>query len=198
MLIEKNDHGWICGLILLGMLSVLTGCANTPTTSTPVAPTHQQATGTRIGDAITSPLNDFNLIRTEIPEALVNARKAPYAKAKDVDCDWLKKEISSLDLVLGPDIDAVQVDGNGNVIERGTEELGNAAINAMKGFAEGVVPFRAWIRRLTGADKHAKDLVSAGVAGVVRRAYLKGVANTMACPIETSKLALPNLPTKND
>jgi hypothetical protein len=142
----------------------------------------------RIGSAITSPLSDFNLMRTEIPTILINARKTPYKFPVDAGCIWFATEIQGLDFVLGPDLDDVKVDADGNVVER---ELGNATVNALKSFTEGFVPFRAWIRRLTGADSHAREVAAAGMAGIVRRSYLKGVAHARACRLEPVPGAIP-------
>jgi len=135
----------------------------------------------RLGSAITSPLSDFNLMRTEIPAVLISARKAPYAFPADAGCIWFTTEIQGLNFVLGPDLDDVKLDADGNVVER---ELGNATVNALKSFTEGFVPFRAWVRRLTGADSHAREVAAAGMAGIVRRSYLKGVAHARACRLE--------------
>lgn len=142
----------------------------------------------RIGSAITSPLSDFNLMRTEIPAVLLSARKAPYAFPADAGCIWFTTEIQGLDFVLGPDLDAIKLDADGNVVER---ELGNATVNALKSFTEGFVPFRAWIRRLTGADSHAREVAAAGMAGIVRRSYLKGVAHARACRLEPVPGSVP-------
>lgn len=142
----------------------------------------------RIGSALTSPLSDFNLVRTEIPEILLFAKKAPYALPKEADCTWLAAEVLALNSNLGPDVDAVKLDEQGNVMDKGSEELGNATVNALRSFTEGFVPFRSWIRRLTGADSHAKEVASAGIAGVIRRGFLKGVMAAKSCGIED----LPN------
>ncbi|WP_395010154.1 hypothetical protein [Undibacterium sp.] len=132
----------------------------------------------RVGSAITSPLSDLNIVRSEIPEILINARKAPYLIASGADCAWYEGEIDSLNAVLGPDVDAVKIDADGNIVER---ELGNATINALKSFTEGFVPFRSWVRRLTGADSHAREVAAAGMAGIVRRSYIKGVMSAKSC-----------------
>jgi hypothetical protein len=142
----------------------------------------------RVGSAITSPLSDFNLMRTEIPAVLISARKAPYVFPADAGCIWFTTEIQGLNFVLGPDLDAVKLDADGNVVER---ELGNATVNALKSFTEGFVPFRAWVRRLTGADSHAREVAAAGMAGIVRRSYLKGVAHARACRLEPVPGSVP-------
>ena len=135
----------------------------------------------RVGSAITSPLGDLNLVRAEIPAILINARKAPYAVPDDAGCVWFTTEIQGLDQILGPDIDAAKVDAKGNIIEK---ELGNATVNALKSFTEGFVPFRSLVRRITGADSHSREVAAAGMAGIVRRSYLKGVASAKACRID--------------
>lgn len=135
----------------------------------------------RVGSAITSPLGDLNLVRADIPAVLINARKAPYTVPDDAGCVWFTTEIQSLDQILGPDLDAVKVDAKGNIVEK---ELGNATVNALKSFTEGFVPFRSLVRRITGADSHSREVAAAGMAGIVRRSYLKGVASAKACRID--------------
>ncbi|MFA9273956.1 MAG: hypothetical protein ACEQSE_03695 [Candidatus Aquirickettsiella gammari] len=140
----------------------------------------------RVGSAMTSPLSDLNIVRTDIPEVLINARKAPYLIVPGADCSWYERELQNLNEVLGPDVDAAQVDEHGNIVER---ELGNATISALRSFTEGFVPFRSWVRRLTGADSHAREVAAASIAGIVRRSYLKGVVSGKSC---TSSAADPN------
>jgi hypothetical protein len=156
---------------------VAPGAIAKPTTKAPAS------FDARVGSAVTSPLGDLNIVRTEIPAILIEAKKAPYGLPKAIDCNWLAGEIQMLDQVLGPDVDMVRLDAEGNIIERGGEQLENAAVGALQSFAEGFVPFRSWVRRLTGADRHAKDVAAAGIAGIVRRAFLKGVASTKACEL---------------
>ncbi|MBR7798521.1 hypothetical protein KDM90_00670 [Undibacterium sp. FT137W] len=163
------------------MIVALSACSSTAKkevqSDTPQA---SQNFDSKVGAAITSPLSDLNLVKADIPLVLINARKAPYMVVPGADCAWFDKEISSLNAVLGPDLDAAKVDENGNIVER---ELGNATVNALRSFTEGFVPFRSWVRRLTGADNHAKEVAAAGMAGIVRRSFLKGVANARACHV---------------
>lgn len=141
-----------------------------------------QTFDSKVGAAIASPLSDLNLVKADIPEILLQAKLSPYALPGEGSCQDLQKEIEALTRVLGPDVDHVKRDAQGNLIEQGSNELGNAAVNALKSFTEGVIPFRAWIRRLTGADKTARELAAAGIAGVVRRSYLKGYWSAKSCP----------------
>ena len=66
----------------------------------------------------------------------------------------------------------------------------------MRRTVEGFVPFRSWLRKLSGAEKHSKQVAAAITAGAIRRAYLKGRGDAMACtrtvtPAEASKGAAP-------
>jgi hypothetical protein len=149
----------IC-LVILALL--LTACAATD--------------GARITNSVTSPLHDFNLASTEIPAVLGDARKQPYQIPTDVSCTVLTTNIKQLDDVLGPDVDLVAA-------KRGISgEIDDAALSAFQSTVEGVVPFRSWIRRLSGAEQHSRDVAAAIAAGTARRAFLKGIGQGLACP----------------
>lgn len=135
-----------------------------------------------VGSAVVSPLGDFNLMRNDIPPVLQAARAAPYQLPAAHDCAALAVEIATLDAVLGPDLDTPASPDRPSVLERGVDEVGNAAVNAVQGAVSGAIPFRGWIRKLTGAERHAKNVAAAITAGSVRRAFLKGVALAQACP----------------
>lgn len=131
----------------------------------------------KIAGAATTPLSDLNLVSAPIPEALAQAQKAPYSLPSEPVCSSTKSEIRSLDEVLGPDLDAPPTDSNPGLIERG----GGVVASAFQKTAEGVVPFRSWVRKLSGAERYSKQVAAAISAGVVRRAYLKGVAQARNC-----------------
>jgi hypothetical protein len=131
--------------------------------------------------AATSPLTDLNLLQIQIPPALQAAQKAPYAVPAEPGCTPLAQEIQALDEVLGPDLDAPATDGDPGVIERGTQAVGSAALGALRRTTEGLVPFRGWVRKLTGAEAHSREAAAAVAAGVVRRAFLKGLKVARTC-----------------
>lgn len=166
-------------IVLLAVMS-LSACAtkSEPEKNKSEKPNAEAGFDSRVGAAMTLPLSDLNIVKSDIPEVLINARKAPYLIVPGADCAWYQSEIDRLNFVLGPDLDAAKVDADGNIVER---ELGNATINALRSFTEGFVPFRSWVRRLTGADSHAREVAAAGMAGIVRRSYLKGVAQAKSC-----------------
>lgn len=132
-------------------------------------------------DAATAPLNDLNLVYAEIPAALLAAQRQPYAIPENQECTALAAEISDLDEVLGPDLD-VPAPAKPGLIERGTNSAGNAAIGALRRTTEGLLPFRSWVRMLSGAERHSKQVAAAIAAGVVRRAFLKGLRVSKQCP----------------
>ncbi|MBC3880022.1 hypothetical protein H8K35_06205 [Undibacterium sp. LX40W] len=160
---------------------------NTSKVPSPIAG-NEASMDSRVGDAIATPFSDLNLVRTDVPPILQQARKTAYARPENATCESLAKEIHDLDQVLGADLDTVRVDATGNVINKGAEELGNATVGALKSFTSGIIPFRSWIRKLSGADRHEREVGAAGVAGIVRRAYLKGIAQASNCKIEPMKL----------
>jgi hypothetical protein len=49
--------------------------------------------------------------------------------------------------------------------------------------AEGLIPFRSWVRKLSGAEKHAKQVSACVAAGTARRAFLKGLATSQHCTL---------------
>lgn len=158
--------------IVLSML--LSACAMQST-----AP--KAETSARVGQAITAPLVDLNLLRTKIPPVLIEAKKNPYQQPSVSGCEALASEIRTLDEALGPDLDAPKTDGDPTLFERGTEEAGDAAIGAIRSAAVGWIPYRGWVRKLTGAERHSKEVASAVGAGIVRRAYLKGLGQAHRC-----------------
>lgn len=148
---------------------LLAGCASTNVSTE------------RVTDAATAPLNDLNLVRAPIPAALQAAQQGPYAMPASLDCAALASELHGLDEVLGADLDTPPTAANPGLIDRGGRYAGDAAVGAIRRTAEGVVPFRSWVRKLSGAERYSKDVAAAIAAGTVRRGYLKGLAASQGC-----------------
>jgi hypothetical protein len=136
------------------------------------------APGVAVGQAVTAPLDDLNVVQTEIPPVLQAAKRAPYALPTDPACAALAADVQGLDAVLGPDVDAPPAEGRGVA---GQAE--DAAVGALRNTAEGVVPFRGWVRKLSGAERRQHEVEAAIHAGQVRRAFLKGVGLERHCPL---------------
>jgi hypothetical protein len=139
----------------------------------------QQAEG--VASAATTPLSDLNLINAPIPDALAAAKAAPYARPTRAGCDALFADIRALDEVLGTDLDAPPTDANPGLVERAGTFVTTQATSAVRRTAEGAVPFRPWVRKLTGAERYANQVAAAIAAGTVRRAFLKGMVVAQNC-----------------
>jgi hypothetical protein len=126
------------------------------------------------GKAAATPLNDLNVVRGEIPPVLQAAQKAPYGAPADKGCAALAADVQALDAVLGADLDTPASGDRPSLIERGGTQVLQSA-------AEGVIPFRGWVRKLTGAERYSREVAAAIAAGTVRRAYLKGLGAAAGC-----------------
>lgn len=149
-------------------------------------------TSKRMGSAAVTPLNDLNVVRADIPDVLEHAQKGPYQMPKDASCIVLTLEIRRLDEVLGADLDAPPSDTRPSLLDRASTLANDQAVNAVRRTAEDLIPFRGWVRKLSGAERYSKKVAAAITAGSVRRAFLKGVAASQSCmwqdlPIETAK-----------
>ena len=164
----------IPALPLLSLL-VLVACSNPETKPSP-APLPQQ-----LAAAAVTPLNDLNLLHTKIPAVLLAAQRGPYAPPVDPTCEGLRSEVRQLDAALGEDLDVPQAPGGPSLVERGRADLREAAVGAVKSNAETLIPFRAWVRKLTGAERASRQVTRAIAAGIVRRAYLKGLGEARGC-----------------
>ena len=196
-------------LVLLGLATALVACATpdaprltTTSTSTQTeskpkpegGETHAKG-GTQLADAATTPLSDLNLVRTEIPAVLVAAQKGPYAAPRQASCEALGAKVMALDDALGPDLDAAPVTSDAGLAERGVGVVGDAAVGALRSAAEGVIPFRGWVRKLMGAERYSRAVAAAIAAGTVRRAFLKGLGQAQGCitPAAPRRQTLPQV-----
>jgi hypothetical protein len=134
----------------------------------------------QLSSAVTAPLSDLNLLRAKIPPVLNQALQAPYAPPADGACSGLAAEIQLLDAALGVDLDIPPGPGPG-LAERGRAEAEAAAVGAVRNTTEGLIPFRGWVRKLSGAERASRQVTRAIAAGIVRRAYLKGLGEARGC-----------------
>jgi hypothetical protein len=132
------------------------------------------------GSAVTAPFEDLNIKRVEIPPVLVRARTNPYDLEGMTRCERIAAEVGSLDDALGPDMDEPPPPA-GTRIDRAADGAANLTLDAVRDTSRDVIPFRGWVRRLSGAARHDKLVQAAIKAGTTRRAYLKGVGMRMNC-----------------
>lgn len=186
-------------LMLVGVALLLSACSGSDT----IDLTNNKNIDDAI-EAATGPLQDLNLRRQEIPELLVKAASNPYASIKKSSCDDVKTELAELDKLLGPDMEPQHItlvsgstglaDNLGQNFDQvsdfeipETEKITSSLMDSATNFAHdsvvgmiqsktNILPFRSIIRKISGAQSHAKKLSNAYHAGKLRRAYLKGVA----------------------
>jgi hypothetical protein len=157
---------------IAGLACALAACATPEAERGPADP---------VGRAVTTPLYDLNLLRAGIPPPLLAALNAPYAGPADASCAGLAAEVAALDAELGADLDSADSASKPSIIERGISSAGDSAVGVVRGAAEGLVPMRSWVRKLSGAERHTRLAAAASAAGVVRRAYLKGLGAAASC-----------------
>lgn len=162
-------------LCCLGLAWGLAGCQTSTPSSTP--PTGSD----KVAQIATTPLSDLNVVKVEIPGVLQDAVRAPYALQPALSCDSLLVEINALNEALGPDLDVPHNPQNPSALERGASAVGNAATGAVKGAVEGAIPFRGWLRKLSGAERQTAKVAAAIAAGAVRRGFLKGQGQVLGC-----------------
>ena len=163
--------------LLLVPAVLLSACASVPAPGSNDLSDGAEVTTEDLGNALATPLRDINLVREEIPAVLMAAATAPYARPEPMTCAQITALLLPLNGALGPDIDQMKVDA------QSLEDLGGEAIlDAIADFAASAIPYRSWVRKLSGADAQQKRMRAAVAAGAVRRAYLKGLGEQLDCP----------------
>jgi len=163
---------------------LLAACGSKPQAPPPRAQAPSDAvsrTGASIAQAAATPLNDLNLVNAPIPTVLIEAQRAPYGEPPDSTCAGIEAQVIALDAVLGADLDVPPTPANPSLIERGVGLVSQTTTQQVRGAAESVVPFRSWVRRLSGAERYSREVAAAIAAGTVRRSYLKGMGVVRGC-----------------
>ena len=139
----------------------------------------QQSGADRLGDKaeniVRQPVKDVGLMRENPPEVLKDAQRAPYSLAGIKRCQDIRRAIGELDVVLGPDVDAV--DEKGDALPERLAEAG------AKSIVNSLIPFRGIVREATGAAEADRKFRMMVAAGMARRGFLKGIAKERNCPV---------------
>src|SRR5512134_1515284 len=150
------------------------GSASWAVQSVPQAP--PSAPASKAGEIVKQPLKDLNVVQDAIPAALLKAQAAPYARPQEESCYGVRVEIYELDFALGQDLDADKA-----VDDSMSKKVANETYNLARGAVSGLIPYRGILRRVTGAERHARAINEALLAGAVRRSYLKGFGESLGC-----------------
>jgi hypothetical protein len=156
--------------------------------------TTEQANRNGVTGAVMSPLRDLNAIRTRIPMILLVAGQDPYARPRPATCAGILATVRELNEALGADLDEPASPDQRDLAERSQ----GLAIDALGSTVRGVMPLRFWVRRLTGAEQHDREVAAAITAGEVRRAYLKGLGESRGCNPPATPRHLANAPPPPD
>ena len=132
-----------------------------------------------VTSAASIPLRDVGLMRQEIPLVL-RGLQYPYATASLTDCNAVAREISQLDGALGPE--SYQPGPNRNIWDMSGDFVEDQAIQAAEDTAQDLIPFRSWVRRLSGANRAERDALRAVANGQQRRTFLRGYGASLGCP----------------
>lgn len=132
-------------------------------------------------DAVTAPLDDLNLKHVDIPDVLKRAVASPYAMDGMTRCEPIAAEVGRLDAALGPDLDEPPPPDKRTRGQKLKQVAGDAVVGAVEDETRSVIPFRGWVRKLSGAERRDKRVAAAINAGKLRRAYLKGAGMQKNC-----------------
>lgn len=140
------------------------------------AQTSEDSSKVDVKGAAKAPLEDLNVVQTDIPKVLIEAEADVYGRPAAKGCTAIRTQVAALDEVLGDDFDAPPPP------PQTTEEKRTGTANVvLKGAADSVIPFRGWVRRLSGATQHQQAVERAIAAGRTRRGYLKGLGQSLGC-----------------
>lgn len=152
--------------------------------------------------AAMSPLEDIGLKRPETPKQLKAIAENPYAVPEPPSCDAITTEMSALDTVLGPDTTGIVVtkkvdnsslasswnsakniswDNRDHYIEQGSSFTQKMAAETVRDRINSLIPYRSWIRWVSGAESRDRKVAAAFEAGKLRRAFLRGYSTSMHC-----------------
>jgi hypothetical protein len=132
-----------------------------------------------VASAAMSPLRDVGLVRPQIPLVLRDLGY-PYATATLADCNAVTREIGALDAALGPE--SYQPGPSRNIWDKSGDFIEDQAIDYVEGTAQDLIPFRSWVRRISGANRAERDALRAAANGQQRRTFLRGYGASLGCP----------------
>lgn len=149
--------------------TLLAICGSSAAAQTPAARNAHNQPPT-VKDVALTPLSDLNITKDPIPDILKKARSDPYADKGLDSCAAIHRAVGNLTAVLGQDFDTAPA----NKYKTGPTDVAQTVVGYF-------IPFGGLIRKISGADAHAFKFREAITAGLMRRAYLKGMGQKMGC-----------------
>ncbi len=163
-------------LAVLGLAALGAAGARAQETTSPRIQTTPEANSENLEGVAKAPLRDLNVVRTKIPPMLLDSMADPYKRPPNTSCQELAMLLAPLNEALGADLDAPSIDED-DLLQKGQK----TALGVAAGVASSAIPFRGWVRKLSGAERHDATVQAAITAGAVRRAYLKGLGEARGC-----------------
>lgn len=185
----KHRGSVILSLVLVAIsANIATGCASSRDAKTPPSSTtatdrdgaNGEAIRAAATDAAVQPLRDIGMVKRRIPPALARIGD-PYAPPSGQSCEWIQYEIQQLDAALQGDVEAPAGHDDRPITARGGNIAREEATEAVRGVGSMLVPQRSLVRMLTGATKADRLYAEAEQRGMVRRGYLRGLADSKKC-----------------
>lgn len=131
----------------------------------------------RLERAATRPLRDLNILKPKLAAELAAITAAPYDLTGLKTCRGLNDEVNRMTGLVGPD-----VDDPGLNAREGRDPV-EFLLDSADGIAGSLVPGQGIIRELTGANKAARRVAAARLAGQIRRSYIKGIMKARGCKL---------------
>ncbi len=174
-------------ILTLSALVGLCACASHPskerqaqsTTSNPGSSTRDDLTAAA-NEAAVQPFRDIGIVRRKVPAALARIGD-PYAPPSGETCQWISYEIQQLDEALKGEVATNAGSDNRSLQDKGGSMAKSGATEAVRGVGSMLVPQRGLIRMLSGASKADRLYEEAEQRGMVRRGYLRGLADSKGC-----------------
>jgi len=163
-------------IVALAFVTLAASCASRPEGEDQ----RRGANDNSLTHAASTPLRDVGLIRPDVPEML---RTLNYPYKTDTvarECAAVLIEIGRLDAILG--VESYQPGQEQHLAARISGQAGDYAIGAVAGAAADLVPYRSFVRRLTGANAAERRAAAAYAMGETRRSFLRGYGLALNCP----------------
>lgn len=140
-------------------------------------PGPERNTADKAGRIVSQPVRDIGITKDKIPPVLEEAVKEPYAlpSGGSKRCPPIVAELGTLNDALGPDFDADRKKNEDRATQL-AEAGGSAIVNSL-------IPLRGVVREVSGAASADRRKAIAINAGLARRGYLRGLAQTRGCKV---------------
>lgn len=131
-------------------------------------------------NAAATPLRDVGIIRPDVPDLIENLTYPYEMQGLAEGCPAVLYEIGRLDAILGDE--SYQPSQGRSMYARAGSAAGDYAVDSVADAAADLVPYRSWVRRLSGARGRDRKAAAAYALGEQRRTFLRGFGAALGCP----------------